>query len=302
MTASPSSARCPHASRRVALALLGLLTCLAVAAPARELAAQETPAAGAIVSLGGTVTEIVYALGEEARLVARDTTSTFPPEAQALPDVGYLRALSPEGVLSVGPDMILAEASSGPPETVDVLKAAQIPFVVVPDGFDAAAIRRKIEVVAGALGVSDKGAALAAQVEAELAAAVAAARSDTPARVLFVLSMQGGRLMAAGQGTSAEAIIELAGARNALSGFEGYKQVSDEAVLEAAPEVILMMNRGGDHGGGTDDVIAHPVLGQTPAAASGAIVRQPGLLLLGFGPRTPQAVKALSEAIATVER
>ncbi|QDC08698.1 hemin ABC transporter substrate-binding protein [Oceanicola sp. D3] len=278
------------ALRRLALALL-----LALAA-AKPGAAQDGPAR--VASLGGAVTEIVYALGEQGRLVARDSTSTFPPEAQALPNVGYVRALSAEGVLSLAPDLILAEQNSGPQEALDVLAEAQIPLVLVPDGYDGAAIRRKIEVVAGALGVPAKGEALAQQVEADLVEATRAAQRDAPVRVLFLLSMQGGRLMAAGRGTSAEGIITLAGAQNALTGFEGYKQVADEAVLEAAPEVILMMERGGDHGGAVDDILAHPILGQTPAAKSGAVLRQPGLLLLGFGPRTPQAVRALSEAIA----
>ncbi|MBS8227715.1 heme/hemin ABC transporter substrate-binding protein [Vannielia litorea] len=272
-----------------------LITCAAAALPL-PLAAQE--AGQRVAALGGTVSEIVYALGEEDRLIARDTTSTYPPEVQALPDVGYVRALSAEGVLSVNPDMILAEENSGPQETLDVLAEAQIPFIVVPDGYDGPAILRKIEVIAGALGVEEKGEALAARVEAELAAAVEGAGTEKPARVLFILSMAGGRLTAAGTGTAADGIITLAGAQNVFGDFAGYKQVSDEAVLEAAPDVILMMERGGDHGGTADDVAAHPVLGQTPAAARGAILRQPGLLLLGFGPRTPEAVTALSAAIA----
>jgi iron complex transport system substrate-binding protein len=250
-----------------------------------------------VVALGGVVTEIVFALGEEARLVARDATSTWPAEAEALPDVGYVRALSPEGVLSVDPDLILAIEGSGPPETIDVLEAANVRLVTVPEGHDAAAIRARIEAVAAALGVTDEGERLAAVVEADLEAAVAAARREEPPRVLFILSMQGGRIMAAGAGTGAEGIIELAGGVNAMTGFEGYKQVSDEAVLLSAPDVILMMDRSGDHAADDAGIRAHPALGTTPAAEAGAIVRLPGLLLLGFGPRTPEAVRALSHAL-----
>jgi iron complex transport system substrate-binding protein len=249
-----------------------------------------------VLSLGGAVTEIVYALGQEHRLVARDTTSSFPPEAEALPDVGYVRALSPEGVLSVDPDLILAIEGSGPPETMEVLQAADIPLVTVPEGYDAAAILAKIEIVAEALDVPDEGARLAAQVEAALTDAVVAGRNDTPPRVLFILSMQGGRIMAAGSDTAAEGIIGLAGGINAMEGFDGYQQVSDEAVLLSDPDVILMMDRSGDHAADNSEIIAHPVLGRTRAAETGAIVRQPGLLLLGFGPRTPEAVETLSDA------
>jgi len=249
-----------------------------------------------VLALGGAVTEIVFALGQGHRLVARDSTSSFPPEAEALPDVGYVRALSPEGVLSVDPDLILAIEGSGPPETMEVLRNADIALVTVPEGHDADAILRKVTVVAEALGVPDEGARLASRVSAELAEAVAGGQADPPPRVMFILSMQGGRIMAAGNGTSAEGIITLAGGINALEGFGGYQQVSDEAVLLADPDVILMMDRSGDHAADDAEILAHPVLGRTRAAENGAIVRQPGLLLLGFGPRTPLAVEALRDA------
>ncbi len=271
---------------------------LAVLAVILGLAAETARAepADRVLALGGAVTEIVYALGQGDRLVARDTTSSFPPEAGALPDVGYVRALSPEGVLSVGPDLILAIEGSGPPETMEVLRAAEIPLVTVPEGYDAAAILEKITVVADALDVPEAGAQLAAEVEASLQAALSAQADPTPPRVLFILSMEGGRIMAAGRDTAAAGIIALAGGVNALTGFDGYSQVSDEAVLLADPDVILMMDRSGDHAASNAEITAHPVLGRTRAAETGAILRQPGLLLLGFGPRTPEVVEALGAA------
>ncbi|WP_245904390.1 heme/hemin ABC transporter substrate-binding protein [Roseicyclus mahoneyensis] len=271
------------------------LLMLAVIAGQMRSPAQADPAER-VLALGGAVTEIVYALGQGDRLVARDTTSTYPPEAAALPDVGYVRALSPEGVLSVAPDLILAIEGSGPPETMEVLRAADIALATVPEGYDATAIVAKITVVAQALEVPEAGARLVAEVEAALAGAIAAGRTQTPPRVLFILSLQGGRIMAAGADTAAQGIIELAGGVNALSGFNGYQQVSDEAVLLADPDVILMMDRSGEHAAEATDILTHPVLGQTRAAQTGAILHQPGLLLLGFGPRTPQAVEALSAA------
>lgn len=263
-------------------------------------AAQDSEDAERVLALGGSVTEIIYALGEGDRLVARDTTSSFPAEALDLPDVGYVRALSPEGVLSTAPDLIIAIEGSGPPETVEVLQAADIPWVTVPEGYDADAIRLKIETVADALGVPEAGDALVGEVDTALTQAMDAAARETPPRVLFVLSMQGGRIMAAGGDTGAEGIIQLAGGVNAMAGYDGYQQVSDEAVLLSQPDVILMMDRGGDHAANDAEIAAHPALGQTPAAQSGAIVRQPGLLLLGFGPRTPEAVTALSTALDEV--
>ncbi len=250
-----------------------------------------------VVAVGGSVTEIVYALGQSGRLIGRDSTSTFPPEAQALPDLGYMRALSPEGVLSVGPDLILADVDAGPPEAVAAIEAAAVDYVEVPSDESPEGVARKIEVVAGALGVPEEGAALAGRVEAEIRAA---ADAPPPAhrRAIFLLSVEGGRLMAAGGGTGADAILRLAGAENALSGFEGYKLVSAEAVLAAAPEAVVMMDRGGDHGASAEALFALPGLAGTPAAEAGRLVKMDGLLLLGFGPRTAEAVTALRRALS----
>ena len=254
-----------------------------------------------VLSIGGSVTEIIYALGEQDRLIARDTTSQFPAEVTDLPDVGYMRALSAEGVLSVNPGLILAEEGSGPPETMDILSAASIDMVMVPDGYDADAVPEKVRVVADALGVTEKGEALIARYNADMAEALGALEgrlTEKPA-VMFILSMRGGRVLASGGNTAADGIITLSGAANAVTAFEGYKPLTDEAIAAAAPDVILMMDRGGDHSAADLELFSHPALSVTPAAMNRQVVRINGLLLLGFGPRTPDAVKALSSALGT---
>ena len=271
------------------LALSALLALgLAVRAGAEEPAQR-------IVSVGGSVTEIVYALGQEHRLVARDTTSNAPAAALELPDVGYVRRLSPEGLLSVNPDLILAEDGAGPPEALEVLRDSRIPLITVPMGFDRAAVRAKIETVAGALGVSEQGAALATRVDDEIAAA--AQTDPVGKRVLFVLAMQGGRIMAGGRDTAADGVLALAGAENAAQGFEGYKLMTDEAVLTAAPEVILLMAGRGDLAMTDAALFGHPAIAATPAGQAGAVVRMDGMLLLGFSVRTGQAVQHLAAAL-----
>lgn len=253
-----------------------------------------------VVSIGGSVTEIVYALGQDKRLVARDTTSSYPAEVTALPNVGYARALSPEGVLSIAPDLILATEGAGPPETLEVLKAANVTFIEVPEVFSAKGVAQKIETVGAALGQEAEARALADQVTAELEAALSrakAAAGDRPKKVLFILSTQGGRIMAGGQETAADGIIRMAGGVNAVQAFSGYKQITDEAVSAAAPDVILAMDRSGDHGMSAEKMLSIPALIPTPAAQVGALVRMNGLHLLGFGPRTASAVTELSNAL-----
>jgi iron complex transport system substrate-binding protein len=276
-------------TRRRLLAAAGAL--LALGAPA--------PAQGPerVVSIGGAVTEIVHALDQQHRLVARDTTSTYPPAAEELPDVGYARALSPEGVLSVSPGLILATEGAGPPETLAVLRESGVPLVTVPEDPSGAGILRKIEVVGEALGVPREADRLAARTEAALEAAdrkVARVTPEDRARVLFILSLQGGRILASGRDTQADAIIDMAGGVNAVTGFTGYKQITDEAVTRAAPDVILMMDRGGDHPTTDAVLFSTPAIRTTPAGQSGRVVRMPGLYLLGFGPRTAQAVRDLN--------
>lgn len=251
-----------------------------------------------VVAIGGSITEVVFALGEQDKLVARDSTSMFPAEALELPDVGYMRALSPEGVLAINPTLIIALEGSGPPEAVDVLLKASVPMVTVPETFDRDGVLAKIRIVGDALDVPGKAAELAAAVEARTRAAEeAAAASDGAPSVVFVLSMQGGRILASGTGTAADGIITMAGGTNAVTGFEGYKQLSEEALIEAAPDVILAMDRGGDHATQVDQLLSHPALAATPAGRDKRVVRMDGGYLLGFGPRTAEAVGDLSAAL-----
>ncbi|MFI0848129.1 hemin ABC transporter substrate-binding protein [Mesorhizobium sp. IMUNJ 23232] len=253
-----------------------------------------------IVSVGGSITEIIYALGEEKRLIARDSTSVYPEAAFSLPDVGYMRALSPEGVLSVKPNAILALQGSGPKEAVDVLKKASVPYIEVPDQFGHKGIIDKIIVVGKAIGADDKAAQLAAKVDADLKAAEdLTADIAERKRVLFVLSVQDGKILGSGADTAADGIIKLAGGVNAIQGFSGYRQLSDEAIITAKPDLILMMNRGGneDHAATEAQLFSLPAIQSTPAGEKHRFVRMSGSYLLGFGPRTADAIRDLAAAL-----
>ncbi|MDX8493002.1 hemin ABC transporter substrate-binding protein [Mesorhizobium sp. VK22B] len=250
-----------------------------------------------IASIGGSITEIVYALGEEGHLVARDSTSSFPQSALKLPDVGYMRALSPEGVLSVNPTGILALHGSGPKETVDVLKKSRVPFIEVPDHYSHEGILEKIRVVGKALGVDAKAEKLAAEMDARLMAAEKQTASiKERKRILFVLSTQGGKILAAGSDTAGDGIIKLTGAVNAVEGFSGYKQMSDEAIVTARPDVILTMRNAGPPIS-EDELFANPSIASTPAGTARKAISMDGGYLLGFGPRTAEAIHDLAVAL-----
>lgn len=251
-----------------------------------------------IVTIGGAVTEIAYALGQQDRLIARDTTSTFPQNT--LPDIGYMRALSPEGVLSVSPDLIVAIEGAGPPETMAVLRSASVNIIEIPENYSSAGIAAKIRAVGVALGVASAAGELARDIETGIETAIADARKSSDGnklRVMFILSTQNGRITASGTGTAADSIISMAGGINAVTAFKGYKPLTDEAVTLAAPDVILMMNRGGHTSADNDELFAMPALVTTPAAQNQNVVRMNGMHLLGFGPRTATAIVELSKAL-----
>jgi iron complex transport system substrate-binding protein len=260
------------------------------------------PEAKRIVSIGGTITEILYDLGAQDRIVARDSTSFYPADANSKPDVGYMRALSAEGILGQKPDLILMEEGSGPPPVLEILKASEVPMVVVPTPPDAARIGQKIRDVGAAVGLADKAETLATETEESLksvtaeVAKISEKNGGEKKKVLFVLSVSNGRLMAGGADTEAGAIIEMAGGINAAPSIKGYKPLSDEAVIAAAPDLILSMSRG-DHSITPEQMFALPSMQTTPAAANKALVSMDGLLLLGFGPRTPEAARALAAKI-----
>jgi len=275
------------------LACLLCIAGVAVAALPASAGAAEPPQR--VVAIGGAITEIAYALGQQDRLVGVDATSSFPPRAAEKPNVGYMRALSAEGVLALRPDLILAVEGSGPPGAVDILKSASIPFVMVPDGRTLEGIDRKIERVAVAFGVPEAGRDLAARVHDDLAAVLAKTGAVTARkRILFVMTGTDGRPMGAGQDTAADAIIRLAGAENALQGVSGYKPVSPEAIAATAPDVVLAMRRSDGVELDPDQLFATPALKFTPAARDRALIVMDGLYLLGFGPRTAWAVRDLA--------
>lgn len=248
-----------------------------------------------IVSIGGAITEILYALGFDDRIAGVDATSLYPAAAlHDKPNVGYMRQLSPEGVLGLNPSLVLAVQGSGPKETMEVLEAAKVPLVLVPETFSEQGLVDKIRLVGHAMGADPRAECLSAAVSHDLAELRnLRARVTKPVRVMFVMSLLDGRAMAAGQKTAANEIIQLAGAVNAVEGYDGYKMISDEAIVAAKPDVVLSIQRGKDSLQ-AEAIYAHPAFALTPAAANRSFISMEGLYLLGFGPRTAAAARDLS--------
>jgi iron complex transport system substrate-binding protein len=252
-----------------------------------------------IVSIGGAVTEILYDLGAGKNIVAVDTTSLYPPRAmKEKASVGYMRALSAEGVLGLRPSLIIATEGSGPKETMSVLEAAKVPLIVVPDHYNGDGIIEKIQIIAKAVGAQARGRCMIETVKTDLDS-LARLRPGikTPQRVMFVLSLVSGRAMVAGRHTAADGVIQMTGAINAVTDYDGYKPISDEAVVAARPDAILAMAHGGPGHVEAAELLALPAFSATPAAKNKRFIAIDGAALLFFGPRTARAARELSIAI-----
>ena len=222
--------------------MMSLFAIIAVTGPVQ---ATDKTNVSRIVSIGGLVTEIIYMLGASDKIVAVDTTSVFPAEAlQTKASVGYMRQISPEGVLSTLPDLVLAVEDAGPPQALEVLRESGIAFETVANPPTTDGVVAKIRYIGDLLGEQGRANAEIARIETDLArlkSAQGAIRKTK--KVLFLLTAASDQMVAGGTGTTAAGIIELAGGENAIADFTGYKPVSAEAVLAMKPDAILIMKR-----------------------------------------------------------
>lgn len=252
-----------------------------------------------LLSLGGDVTEILVELGFGEKIVAVDTTSLYPPAlVDPLPKVGYLRSLGAEAILTLRPSAIIAGGDAGPPNVLRQLRAAGVPVVHTESSRSPEDLLHKVRLIGQAL---DAGAAAQA-LDDRLSKALAAAEAEVKAqprhpRCLFVLSNQGGRLMAAGRDTAADALIGLAGGVNAFGAAEGYKILTPEAAASIAPEVVVVMEHTVAGPGGAEALLAQPALAVTPAGRDKRLAVLEGGYHLQFTPRLPEAILDFSRRI-----
>lgn len=254
-----------------------------------------------IVAAGGAVTETIFALGEGARLVGVDISSLYPADQIAkIQKVGYIRQLSAEGVLSLGPKLILATEDIGPPPVVQQMRASKVPLFVIPSGNTVEGAKKRIEIIGSILGKEAEAKALVNGIEGKLKAVesyIAANRPAAPAKILFVYARGAGTLLASGSDTEADTMIKLVGAVNAVSGYKDYRPLTTEAAVAAKPDVILFMSGGLQSLGGIEGLKQIPALAATPALQNGRVIAMEDLYLLGFGPRLGDAALDLVKMV-----
>lgn len=250
-----------------------------------------------VVSVGTANTETVVALGAASRLVGVDNSSgEYIPEVKSLPKVGARTTVSAEGIMSLRPTLVLATSDVGPPQVIDQLKAGGVTTLVLSADYSVGEVKSKVLTIARALGLEVKGEKLAAEIDRDMGEVnKMLARAQSKPKVLFVgrgPNMPNATM--SGAGTTIDEMIRLAGGANPMSDFQGFREMTDEAVVNAAPDVILMTEKSFERSGGVEGVLKFPGVALTPAGKNRRVVAVSDMYFQGFGPGVGRAVRELA--------
>ena len=253
-----------------------------------------------IVVAGGSITEIIFFLNESKNIVAVDTTSNFPEEAKKLPSIGYVRALSAEGVLSLNPTLIIGESDMGPENVLQQLRKTQIELKVLDEKNSIKGIEDKIFCIANILG-KEKINVLAENKDFEknvinlkMASKI---NSKKNIKGLVILMMQGTSPVVAGRNTSGGDFLKMIGTENTMNSFEGWKPAGKEAILLSNPNFILITKRALKNYSSLNSFLKDSGIGMTEAARTQNVYPLDGMSFLGFGPRTINSGLEISNKI-----
>lgn len=258
-----------------------------------------------IVCIGEAYNEMIYALGAQSSLVGVDYSSTYPPEIKNLPTVGYHRALSAEGILSLKPTLILEDNNIGPDNVVRQLQKLNVPmktFEAKNDSVDGTkALLREM----GAFFHKEQRAEeLCARMDREMAEAAAATKKyrTTPRVAVIHFGRASNAYLLVGNGGGGDAgtvgtMVALAGGTMAIEKPGMQRMVSPEIIAKSNPEVILMTEYGFDRLGSAEQARTLPGVAETDAARNNRIYRVPEHELMYFGPDTGESIIKLGQLI-----
>ena len=241
-----------------------------------------------IVVAGGSITEIVYFLGMEDKLVGVDITSNFPKEAKKLKSIGYLRNLSIEGILSLSPGLVLAEEDIGPPIIVNQLRKTSIDLRIIKEKNNLNGIRNKIMCISKILNTSldENEDFIEFENKLHMVRKLKKINSEKIKKILLILMMRGASPVVAGKNTSGQGFIDMIGHENSMNDLNGWKPVSSEEIIKKNPDYIIITKRAFKSFSSLDQFLSIPGISSTLAAKKKNIIVKDGMSMLGFGPRT----------------
>ncbi|OBT15512.1 hemin receptor [Vibrio sp. UCD-FRSSP16_10] len=247
--------------------------------------ANQTDEPNRIISVGSSITELLYALDAKDQLVAIDVTSKHFDESKQLPQVGYHRQLSAEGLMAQNPTHLIGSHEMGPESTLNLLKSAGIKVITVPSGDSEQDLDARIDVIAQITGKEPQAVELKKELHTQIESLSQLPSQQQP-KVIFAMLSEGRPATVAGSQTTIDKIIQLAGGINPThSDFSSYKSMSFEAIVSIQPQYILIPQRSWDSLGGQQGIIEKfPLLAATPAATNQHIIPVPGTAIIGgFG-------------------
>ncbi|KUF44888.1 ABC transporter substrate-binding protein [Myroides marinus] len=248
-----------------------------------------------IISLNGSITETLVALGEKENIVGVDVTSTYPTDIkETAQDLGHTSKISVESIMSLNPTVIYATDKDIKDDFKAQLEKAKIRLEIIKQEFTIEGSKQLIETVAKSLN-KDNYKELQDKIDQDLQGLKA---FDNKPKVLFIYARGAATLLVAGDKTPANSIINVAGGQNAVTEFEDFKPLTPESLLNSNPDYILMFTTGLESMGGVDGVLKIEGINQTNAGKNKKVIAMDGQLLNGFGPRVGQAAKELNQLLS----
>ena len=285
--------------------LFGIIRCLAVAGSIEVTDAEGKTvvitSSDRIVSLNGSTTEILFALGVGDNVVGCDASSTYPKGVKdKLPSVGYQYGLNAEGILSLNPTLIIGRDDVRPPQVVQQLRMAGVTVLLLkePRSFETA--KQRLLTIGKAVGHEKKAKELAKALDTDIKKLETklASRKETPKQKALFLYLRGTQTtLVLGTDTAPGAMFDIVGVENAAGDIKGNKPMTAEAVIAAQPDVYVLFSSSLKSIGGIDGLLKLPGLAHTPAGENKRIVTLDGQYLSGFGPRSGRAALDLFRGI-----
>ena len=251
-----------------------------------------------VVVLANGVAEIIQSLNAQSIIVGRDISSTEDSLAD-IPIVTSGHQVLPEKVISLKPDLVLIDASTGPKAAIATIKAAGITVVETPESWSLEDLPIKVRAVGAAIGAQAQAELLIQELNSSLK--VSTVKSSPRVAFLYLRGTSSIYLIG-GQGSGADSLLKAIGAVDvgAQSLARPYNTLTAESLAALNPDVILVMSKGLESVGGVQGLLKLPGVAQTKAGKNSAVIDVDDSLLLSFGPRTPSLVEALTDALSKV--
>lgn len=252
-----------------------------------------------IVCLSKQLTEIIFAIGGDTALVGVDLSSTYPEAAKKLTTVGYHRALTAEGILSLNPTVIWHDGNIGPDNVVTQLHNVGISLRLFKAGPTIDSTKQLIMIIAREFHNEKKGRELCAKLDKDMSILDSARKSytDKPRIMIVHFGQASNQYFVMNKNSTAQKMIEWAGAENATDTAQKWKSLSAEVMAAAQPDVILATDYGFDLQGSMEKFKQLPGIALTPASKNNRIYRIEEHDLVYLGPRTGENVMKLMKMI-----